>query len=327
MSGFTDFWRNLTFGDPWRLLFLLFVPAIVGLYVWASRRPGRRGIRITTTALIDLVGGRRSQWRRHLAVALSLLALGAAVTGWARPTTLADVPRERATVVLVMDVSLSMEATDVAPTRLAAAVSAATSFVNQIPSTYNVSLVTLSGAPAVVVPPTLDHAAVTRALAGLKPQESTAIGDAILAGLRALEQAPRDPAHPDQLAPGAIVLLSDGDSTTGTSAVQGAQKAAEAKVPVHTIAFGTENGYVDVDGKRETVPPDPQVLAEVSRITGGQTFSADNIRRLDRVYQDIRSDIGVEKKSTDVSSTFAGYAIIAAVLATLAAITLGARRR
>ncbi|WP_228489375.1 hypothetical protein [Raineyella fluvialis] len=123
------------------------------------------------------------------------------------------------------------------------------------------------------------------------------------------------------------MLLSDGDNTAGTSAVQGAQKAAEAKVPVHTIAFGTENGYVDVDGKRESVPPDPAVLAEVSRITGGQTFSADSTRGLDRVYRNIRSDVGMEKKSTDVSSTFAGYAMIAAVLATLAAITLGARRR
>lgn len=327
MSGVADFFRNLSFGQPWRLLFLLLIPLLVGLYLWASRRPGRRGVRFTTTALLDLVGGRRSQWRRHLAVALSLLALGAGVAGWAQPTTVAGVPRERATVVLVMDVSLSMEATDVEPTRLAAAVTAATGFVDKIPAGYNVALVTLSGNPAVVVPPTLDHAAVTRALAGLKPQESTAIGDAILAGLRALEQAPRDPAQPDKLAPGAIVLLSDGDNTAGTSAVQGAQKAAEAKVPVHTIAFGTENGYVDVDGRRESVPPDPATLAEVSRITGGQTFTADNTRRLEQVYQDIRSEVGVEKKSTDVSSTFAGYAIIAAVLATLAAITLGARRR
>ncbi|WOP17839.1 VWA domain-containing protein [Raineyella sp. LH-20] len=327
MNGPAEFFRNLSFGDPWRLLFLLVIPVLVGLYVWACRRPGRRGVRFTTTALLDLVGGRRSQWRRHLAVALSLLALGAGVAGWARPTTIAGVPRERATVVLVMDVSLSMEAKDVEPSRLQAAVSAATGFVDAIPPRYNVALVTLSGAPAVVVPPTLDHAAVTRALAGLKPQESTAIGDAILAGLRALEQAPRDPAQPDKLAPGAIVLLSDGDSTAGTSAVQGAQRAAEAKVPVHTIAFGTENGYVDVDGKRESVPPDPAVLAEVARITGGQTFTADNTRRLDSVYQDIRSEVGTEKKSSDVSSTFAGYAMIAAVLATLAAITLGARRR
>lgn len=320
-----EFWRNLTFGDPWRLLLLVLVPAVVVLYLWASHQRSRRALRFTTTALLQLVAGRRSQWRRHLAVAFSLLSLAAATVGWARPTTIANVPRERATVVLVMDVSLSMEAVDVRPNRLAAAVKAASTFVDEIPPAYNVSLVTLSGNPAVVVPPTLDHGAVTRALNGLKPQDSTAIGDAITTALRALEQAPRDPAHPDRLAPGAIVLLSDGDNTSGSTAQQGAQRAAAAKVPVDTIAYGTENGYVDVDGKRESVPPDTATLRQVADITGGRAYTAENAGRLDRVYKNIRSEVGVEKKSTDVSSTFAGYAIVAAVLAALAAISLGAR--
>ncbi len=320
-----EFWRNLSFGDPWRLLVLLVVPAIIALYVWASHRRGRRGLRFTTTALLQVVGGSRPQWRRHLAVAFSLLALAAAVIGWARPTTIADVPRERATVVLVMDVSLSMQAVDVRPSRLEAAVEVATGFVDSIPDTYNVALVTLSGNPSVVVPPTLDHGAITRALAGLQPQESTSIGDAIATALRALEQAPRDPDHPDELAPGAIVLLSDGDNTTGSTAQQGAARAADAKVPVHTIAYGTENGYVDIDGKREPVPPNEETLRQVADITGGRAFTADNANQLDRVYKDIRSEVGVEKKSTDVSSTFAGYAIIAAALAAVAAISLGAR--
>ncbi|SDB86279.1 Ca-activated chloride channel family protein [Raineyella antarctica] len=320
-----EFWRNLTFGDPWRLVLLLLVPAIVGLYVWASHHRGRRGLRFTTTALLQLVGGSRPQWRRHLAVAFSLLSLTAAVVGWARPTTITDVPRERATVVLVMDVSLSMEAVDVRPSRLQAAVAAATQFVDSVPDRYNVSLVTLSGSPAIVVPPTLDHGAVVRALSGLKPQESTAIGDSIVAALRALEQAPRDPQRPDQLAPGAIVLLSDGENTVGSTAQQGARRAADAKVPVYTIAYGTENGYVDVDGKRELVPPDTATLRQVAELTGARAFTADTAGQLDRVYKDIRSEVGVEKKSTDVSSTFAGYAIVAAMLAALAAISLGAR--
>lgn len=321
----TEFWRNLTFGDPWRLLVLLLVPAIVGLYMWASRRRGRRGLRFTTTPLLALVGGSRPQWRRHLAVAFSLLSLAAAAFGWARPTTITDVPRERATVVLVMDVSLSMEAVDVRPSRLQAAVEAATGFVDEVPDTYNVALVTLSGNPAVVVPPTLDHGAVTRTLAGLQPQESTAIGDAIVTALRALEQAPRDPARPGELAPGAIVLLSDGENTVGSTAQQGAARAAQAKVPVHTIAYGTENGYIDLDGERFSVPPDAATLAQVAEQTGGRAFTADTARQLDRVYSDIRSEVGAEKKSTDVSSTFAGYAIVAAVLAAAAAISLGAR--
>lgn len=320
-----EFWRNLSFEDPWRLLLLLLVPAIVALYLWASHRRGRRGLRFTTTALLQLVGGSRRQWRRHVAVAFSLLSLAAATVGWARPTTVTDVPRERATVVLVMDVSLSMQAVDVRPSRLEAAVGEAAEFIDSVPDTYNVALVTLSGNPAVVVPPTLDHGAVTRALTGLQPQESTAIGDAIVAALRALEQAPRDPARPDELAPGAIVLLSDGENTVGTTAQQGAQRAADAGVPVHTIAYGTENGYVDLDGERQSVPPDTATLRQVAEVSGGRAFTADNARQLDRVYQDIRSEVGVEKKSTDVSSTFAGYAIVAAVLAALGAISLGAR--
>ena len=320
-----EFWRYLTFDDPGRLLLLLTIPAIVALYVWASHRRGRRALRFTTTALLQVVGGSRPQWRRHLAVAFSLLSLAAATVGWARPTTIADVPRERATVVLVIDVSQSMLATDVRPTRLAAAVVAATQFVESVPDTYNVSLVSLAGNPAIIVPPTLDHAAVTRALEGLEPQDSSAIGDAIVTALRALEQAPRDPSRPDELAPGAIVLLSDGENTIGSTAQQGARRAAEAKVPVHTIAYGTENGYVDIEGRRETVPPDTTTMRQIADGTGGRAFTADNAKQLDRVYKDIRSEVGVEKKSTDVSSTFAGYAIVAAVFAALAAISLGAR--
>lgn len=320
-----EFWRNLTFGDPWRLVLLGLVPALLALYLWASRRRGRRGLRFTTTPLLALVGGNRRQWRRHLAVAFALLSLAAATIGWARPTTLTDVPRERATVVLVMDVSLSMEAVDVRPSRLAAAAEAAREFVEQVPASYNVAMVTLSGNPAIVVPPTLDHGAVARALAGLQTQESTAIGDAIVTGLRALEQAPRDPSRPDRLAPGAIVLLSDGENTSGSTAQQGALRAAEAEVPVHTIAYGTENGYIDLDGERFTVPPDVGTLSQVAELTGGRAFTADTARQLDRVYRDIRSEVGVEKKTTDVSSTFAGYAIVAALLAAVGAVSLGAR--
>ncbi len=320
-----DFWRHLSLGDPWRLLVLLLVPMIVAFYLWASRRRGRRGIRFPNTWVLGAVSPRQSQWRRHLAVGLTLASLVTLTVAWARPTTLTDVPRERATVVVVMDVSLSMEANDVEPTRLAAATEAASTFVDSIPERYNVSLVTLSGNPAVVVPPTLDHGAVTRALTGLQPQESTAIGDAITTGLRALEQAPRDPAHPDEVAPGAIVLLSDGESTSGTAPAQAAARAAEAKVPVYTIAYGTENGYVDLDGTREPVPPDPDTLGEIARATGGEAFSADTARQLDRVYERIGSSVGVEKKSTDVTSTFAGFAMVLAVLAAIAAISLGAR--
>lgn len=320
-----EFWSQLSLEHPGRLAVLVLVPVLVVLYVWASRQRKRRGVRYTNTSMLGVVIPRQSQWRRHLAVAFTLLSLFAVAIAWAKPMTLTDVPRERATIVVVMDVSLSMQATDVKPNRLAAATEAAGGFVDGIPDRFNVALVTLSGSPAIVVPPTQDHGAVTRAIQTLTPQESTALGDAIATGLRALEQAPRDPNNPQQVAPGAMVLLSDGENTSGQAPAQAAREAAEMNVAVHTIAYGTENGYVDVDGSREPVPPDTETLAEVSEVTEGQAYTADNARQLRNVYEEIGSSVGVEKQSTDVTSTFAGYAIIFALLAAVSAVSLAVR--
>jgi Ca-activated chloride channel family protein len=316
---------QLAFLSPDRLLILLVIPLLVAGYVFATRRKNRRGMRFTNTSMLDVVVPKQSQWRRHLAVALSLLSLITLTAAFARPKTEVDVPRERATVVLVLDASLSMQATDVQPTRLDAAKLAATEFVDQLPEQYNVSVVSMAGSASILVPPTVAHNTVENAINSIRLQDSTAIGEGIVTGLRALQQAPKDPDDPTSVAPGAIVLLSDGSNTVGRAPQQAAAEAKAASVPVYTIAYGTENGYVDLDGKREPVPVDHDEMRQVAQLSGGEYFAAATAEQLRTVYENIGSEVGYEKADREVTSRFAGYGLAFAVLAALGAISLGAR--
>lgn len=309
-----------------RLWLLLLIPLIVGLYIFAMTRKDRRGMRFTNTSMLGAVIPKQSPWRRHLSLALSLLSLITLTMAFARPTQQVDVPRERATIIVVLDVSLSMQAVDVEPSRFEAAQTAAQEFIKSLPEKYNVSLVSLSGNSRVVVPPTLDHQAVARAVQTLKLQESTAIGEGLAAAMQALQQAPADEDDPLSVAPGAIVLLSDGESTVGRAPQQVAQEVAEAKVPIYTIAYGTENGFVDLDGKRQLVPPDEQTMQDLARMTQGQYFDADNAEELKVVYSKIGSEVGFEKATRQVTARYAGFGLVFAVLAAVGAILLGSRR-
>jgi Ca-activated chloride channel homolog len=316
---------ELAFLSPDRLLILLVIPLLVAAYIFAMLRKNRRGMRFTNTSMLDVVVPKQSQWRRHLAVALSLLSLITLTAAFARPKTQVDVPRERATIVIVIDASLSMEATDVKPNRLAAAKQAAIAFVESLPDKYNVAVVSLSGNPNILVPPTTAHDTVENAINTITLQESTAIGEGIVTALRALEQAPKDRSNPDAIAPGAIVMLSDGTNTAGRSPQQAAAEARSAKVPVYTIAYGTENGFVDLDGKREQVPVDHDLMREIADLTRGEYFTAATPDQLKKVYGNIGSEVGYEKADREVTARFAGYGLAFAVLAALGAISLGAR--
>jgi Ca-activated chloride channel homolog len=316
---------TLAFLSPERLLILLVIPLMVLAYIFASRRKNRRGMRFTNTSMLDVVVPKQSQWRRHLAVALSLLSLITLTAAFARPKTQIDVPRERATVVLVIDASQSMQATDVMPTRLDAAKQAAIDFVDALPEKYNVSVVSMAGSAAVLVPPTTAHNTVENAIRSIRLQDSTAIGEGIATALTALRQAPKDPKDPNSVAPGAIVLLTDGKNTAGRAPLQAATEAKKAKVPVYTIAYGTENGYVDLDGKREPVPVDHEAMRQIATLTGGRYFAAATADELKTVYENIGSDVGYEKADREVTARFAGYGLALAVLAALGAISLGAK--
>ncbi len=315
----------LSFIAPDRLWILLVIPLLIAAYVFAARRKNRRGMRFTNTSMLDIVVPKQSQWRRHLAVALSLLSLVTLTAAFARPSTQIDVPRERATVVIVIDASQSMQATDVAPSRLAAAKAAAVEFVESIPDKYNVSVVSMAGNSSILVPPTLAHNTVENAINSIQLQDGTAVGEGIYTALRALQQAPKDPNKPDSVAPGAIVLLTDGSNTAGRAPMQAAAEARNAKVPIYTIAYGTENGYVDLDGKREPVPVDHELMKQIAATTNGDYFAAATLEQLDKVYDNIGTEVGYEKAEREVTSRFAGYGLAFAVLAALGAISLGAK--
>ncbi|MEL4358437.1 VWA domain-containing protein [Luteococcus sp. H154] len=311
------------FMRPHRLWFLLLVPAIALLYLLLNGRfrpsPARRHSRL------DLVIPKDAAWKRHGAVALALASLAALVVAWAMPKAYTNVPRDRATIIITIDVSRSMVATDVEPNRLAAAQSAAQAFTRQLPERFNVALVTFAATTQMVVPPTTDRGAVDRAIQNLEVAPSTAIGDGIYASLDALKLVPPDPQHPKEVAPAAIVLLSDGATNIGRSSLTAAEQSKKQNVPVYTIAYGTATGYVMEGGQRQPVPVNHAELAAVARASGGKKFSAASKDELEAVYKTIAQSVGYEKVYTEVTDRYAGLALLFAVLSALGVISLGAR--
>jgi len=315
---------ELEFMRPERLWWLALIPLLIGLYVlllW-RRRSKARPHAITN---LERVLPKQQAWKRHSAVAAAVLALAALNVAFAQPKGEVEVPRERATIVITMDVSRSMLAEDVSPNRLNAAKSAAQDFLNLLPTGFNVSLVAFAGTATVVVPPTVDRGTVAAAIENLEVAPSTAIGEGIYSALAALEQAPPDPDHPDDPAPGAIVLLSDGYTNVGRPSDVAARAAKAVKVPIYTIAYGTPNGFVESNGRREPVPVNPEELARVSELSGGKAFTADSAGKLKEVYSSIAKSVGYVKVDQEVTEQYAGYALGFAVLAAFAMISLGAR--
>ena len=311
------------FKAPTRLWALVALPVLIVLYVVLLRLKGRTGIRYTNTAVIGAILPRQSQWRRHVAVAMSLCSLVALTMAWARPMGQEKVPRERATVVVVIDNSQSMMAKDVKPTRLDAARTAAKDFVNSLPASFNVAVVALNGNPSVKMPPSVDRAATLRAIDGLELSDGTAIGSSITASLDAIKQAPGG--SDKTPAPGLVVLLSDGTNTDGPDPMGAAAQAKAAKVPVYTISYGTSTGYVDLDGQRYRVPPDSAMLKKVAAATGAQEWSADSAGQLKSVYKDVKSQVGYEVVRKERTAQYALYALAFALVASLGAVSMAAR--
>lgn len=312
---------GIDFAHPGRLWALLLVPAFGLLYVGllSLRRDGgrRRRLQINTDRT----------WVRHAAVTLAVLSMGLLTVAWATPQQSVEVPRERATVVIVMDVSLSMEAADVTPTRLQAAKESAKEFSNSLPPGFNVSLVEFAGTASIAVPPTTDRGIVNAAIDNLQLRESTAIGEGIYAGLDALLMVPPDPNDPEASVPATMVVLSDGESQRGRSPYTAAAAAKKAGVPVNTIAFGTDHGYI-VDrrtGRREWVRVNREQLAEIAREGGGQGFYAPSAERLREVYAEIRRSAGTEKVFQESTSRYVGGGLALGLLAAVGVVALGAR--
>ncbi|MGE3257897.1 VWA domain-containing protein, partial [Pseudonocardia sp.] len=254
------------FASPWWLLLLLVAAGLVGGYLVVLRRRRRDVVRFTNLALLDQVAPRRPGWWRHLPAAALILAVAVLAVALAGPQAEAKVPRNRATVVLVIDVSLSMKATDVAPTRLAAAQAAAKDFADQLTPGVNLGLVSFAGTAAVLVSPTTDRDAVKRAVDGLRLSEATATGEAIFAAMQSIEtfSTAVAAASAEGPPPARIVLMTDGKQTVpgpdgeneSRGAFTAARKAADADIPVSTISFGTDYGSIEIDGEPVPVPAD-----------------------------------------------------------------------
>ena len=314
----------LQFLAPSRLWFLALIPALVAVYLAIVMRRRNRNQNLGRT-MFDLVIPRDRTWLRHVAVGLSILSLLTLTLAFAKPKDQVSVPRERATIVVTIDVSLSMEATDVKPNRLDAAKIAAEQFVNTLPPKFNVSLVSFAATATTLVPPTLDRGAVTAAIQALRPQMSTAIGEGIYTSLAAVAQVPPDPDNPKAVVPARIVLLSDGKTQVGRASDEAAQQARSQSVPIYTIAYGTADGYITIGGRQEPVPVDQAELRRIARISGGDSYTAASAGELKQVYKDIGSSVGTEKVDKEVTSRYAGFGLAFAILAALGMISLGAR--
>ena len=311
------------FFAPPRLWALLVLPLLIALYILGLHFSKRSGIRYTNTGVLAAVLPKQRQWRRHVTVAMALCSLVLITGAWARPAGVQEIPRERATIVLVLDTSQSMMATDVSPTRLAAAQEAAKRFVDQLPPQYNLAIVSLNGAPVLQSPPTTDRATAKAAIDRLELADGTAIGGAIEVAMGAIAQAPT--ADDGSTAPALIILLSDGGNTVGGDPLTAAQTAAGKEVPIYTIAFGTDNGYVDLDGERFNVAPDRVLLGQISATTKAESLDAASADQLDRVYTRLQSSVGYEEQNTEVTARWALYSLAFAVVAALGAVSMAAR--
>ncbi|PAY24835.1 hypothetical protein CEY15_01280 [Dietzia natronolimnaea] len=313
-------------------LALIVVPLTLAIgYVIALRSKKRRTVRFGNFGVLRTVdrGGRR--WFTHVPAVLLILSILALVVALAGPQQEQKVPRNRATVMLVIDVSLSMESTDVAPSRLEAAQQAATTFANNLTPGVNLGLVSYAGTASMLVAPTTDRGPVTRAIERLRLDERTATGEGIYTALQAITTFTESLGGPDQAPPARIVLLSDGketvpaDPTEERGGFTAAARAEEAGIPVSTISFGTLYGTVDIQGRPQPVPVDDASLRTIAEISGGDFFTASSLEELDSVYRTLEEQIGYEWKKADASRP---WLVIGSLLAMLAAAgSLVAHRR
>ncbi len=311
----------MTFQSPWWLLALLAVLALAGFYVLLQLRRARYAARFTNVALLGSLVPKRAGWRRHVSFGLVCLGLAVLVVSLAAPSREVRVPRDRATVVMAVDVSLSMQATDIEPDRFSAMQQAAKEFVKVLPARINLGLVSFAGTATTLVTPTTDRDQVSTAIDNLQLAEATAIGDAVFTSLTAITNFQSTlESSGEELPPARIVLLSDGYSTVGREATQAVDAANAAQVPVSTIAFGTDYGTLDLNGETVPVPVDRSTLEQIADDTGGSYSEAATAQELEQVYADLGSQIGYTSEPHDISPWFVRGGLLFAFLGIVASL-------
>jgi Ca-activated chloride channel family protein len=330
----------MTFVWPDFLWLLALLPALVLLYVWLLHRRKRNTVRYASLAMVKQAAGKGPGWRRHVPPALMLLAIAALLLATARPLAVITLPSQQETIVLAMDVSGSMRATDVHPNRLVASQEAAKSFIKDLPRTVRVGIVSFAGTAAVVQPPTQSREDLFAAIDRFQLQRATAIGSGIvlslatlfpdagidlsqITGARNMPLAPGEqkkketpPVPPGSYNSGAIILLTDGQRTTGPDPMDAAKMAADRGVKVYTVGIGTKEGEtIGFEGWSMRVRLDEDTLKGIANLTRAEYFYAGTAVDLKKVYESLSTRLVVERKETEISSLFAAAAAALVVLA------------
>jgi Ca-activated chloride channel family protein len=303
----------MTFLSPERLWLLGLLPLLAAAYVLLQLRRRQYAVRFTNLALLSQVAPKRPGWRRHVAAALFLIMITLMMFGFARPAASVKVPRDRATIMVAVDVSLSMMAKDVTPSRFDAAKAAAKKFIGELPGRFNVGVVAFAGNANLVAAPSADRDAAVASLDQLALAKRTAIGEAVFTSLQAVRsfdaEARQDPP------PAHIVLLSDGDNTTGRSVQEAIDASRVAQIPVSTIAFGTPYGTVDIEGETTSVSVNKETLKTLAESTEGKAYEAADADQLRDVYRNIGSSLGFKTEHRDVAARYIGIALLFALAA------------
>jgi Ca-activated chloride channel homolog len=320
------------FAAPVWFLLLLVIAALVVGYLWAQRKRRRDTMRFTNLELLDKVVRKRQGWLKHVPVATLGVALILLTVALAGPTAEQRIPRNRATVMLTVDVSLSMQARDVEPSRFEAAKLAAKEFADKLTPGINLGLVSFAGTATVMVMPTTDRASVKQAIDGLKLSEATATGDGINASMSAIDSFGKMVGGPGGAPPARIVLMADGGQTIPSQdldaprgAYTRAKDAKRSNVPISTISFGTSHGSIDIEGESQRVEVDDAAMERIAQLSGGEFHKAASAEQLRGVYETLGQQIGYEIKHTDASKPWLVLGTLAAIIAAGLSLFLGQR--
>ncbi|MBO0864279.1 MAG: VWA domain-containing protein [Mycobacterium sp.] len=319
------------FAHAWFFLFLLAVLGLVAGYIIAQVARQRRMLRFANMELLESVAPKQPTRWRHLSAILLIVSLVLLTIAMAGPTRDVRIPRNRAVVMLVIDVSQSMRATDVQPNRMVAAQDAAKDFAGELTPGINLGLIAYAGTATVLVQPTTNRDATKAALGKLQFADRTATGEGIFTALQAIATIGAVIGGGDTPPPARIVLFSDGKETVPTNpdnpkgAFTAARTAKDQGVPISTISFGTPYGFVDINGQRQPVPVDDTTMKKVAELSGGQAYNASNLQELKQVYSTLQQQIGYETIKGDASAGWLRLGSLILALAALAALLINRR--